>query len=206
LLKKQTEKLNSGAEESKSSNEPQKAIITLKPQKGKDILENASPAIKARFNKMVNKAAEENKSNEPEKTIKLDPNTPPPKKASQLAQEYLEKVGKPRSNPSTPVTITRKQLEYKEDDDEGGGYDSDKTDVLGEIITVADNLKPIYIKAQKYLVSTELKDLKNSVNLKDTNIKAYDKLNKFLAQITGKPSEIKKIGTLRKKLLVQFKT
>ena len=101
LLKKQTEKLSRGVEESKS--DPQKAIITLKPQKGKDILENASPAIKARFHKMVNKVAEESKSNDPQKTIiKLDPNTPPPKKASQLAQEYLEKVGKPRSNPSTP--------------------------------------------------------------------------------------------------------
>ena len=86
------------------------------------------------------------------------------------------------------------------------GYESDKTEVPGmEPITVATHLQPIYVKAQKYLNGEDLKGLVNSVNLKDTNIKAYDKLNKYLAQITGKPSDIKKIGTLRKKLLIQFK-
>jgi hypothetical protein len=72
-------------------------------------------------------------------------------------------------------------------------------------ITVADNLKPIYLKAQTLLQSNNLINLENRVNLFSTNVKAYTKLNKYLSDITGKPSEIKKIGTLRKKLVVQFK-
>jgi hypothetical protein len=92
------------------------------------------------------------------------------------------------------------------DDDDDSGYDSDRTDVPGmQPITVADNLKPIYLKAQQYLERDTLVKLENRVNLKDTNLKAYTKLNKYLSDITGKPSDFKKIGTLRSKLLVQFK-
>ena len=62
------------------------------------------------------------------------------------------------------------------------------------------------MKAQKILNSKNFKDLKNSVNLKDTNETAYKELNKCLSDITGKPSDLKKIGTLRCKLLIKFKT
>ena len=164
FAKKQTEKLSRGVEESKS--EPQKAIITLKPpsqpQKGKDILENASPAIKARFHKMVNKVAEESKSNDPQKTIiKLGPNTPPPpKKASQLAQEYLEKVGKPRSNPSTPVTVTRKQLEFNDEDE----YDSDSSTVNNDVYTPAHEHIPFFAKAYKILNHKDIFNLPDNKN------------------------------------------
>ena len=74
-----------------------------------------------------------------------------------------------------------------------------------EPITVADNIKPFYLKAQTLLQSNNLVNLENRVNLFTTNVKAYTKLNKYLSDITGKPSDVKKIGTLRKHLLVQFK-
>ena len=70
---------------------------------------------------------------------------------------------------------------------------------------MADNLKPYYLNAQKYLRREELRDLKNSVNLKDTNEKAYKKLNEYYKSITGKDNDIKKIGTFRAKLLVNFR-
>ena len=98
-----------------------------------------------------------------------------------------------KSRPASPVKTTN-------DDD----YDSDNTTVNNDTITVADNLKPIYQKAQATLNKDKYKDLPNKTNLYNTNPKLYKKLNDALAAITGKPSDIKKLGTLRQKLLVNF--
>ena len=97
----------------------------------------------------VKSGVEESKSNEPQKTIiKLVPNTPRPqnKAASERAQEYLEKVGKPR----TPVTETRKHIDFKEeeeDDDDDDDDDENKT-VNNDTFSVSDTLKSSFVEAQ----------------------------------------------------------
>ena len=173
--------IKSGVEESKST-EPQKAIITLKP--------TGPPPVKSGGD--------------------ITPPPPPlPLKSPHTVASMRKKIDeiKARSAGNTPETVTRKHLEFEEeDDDDESGYESDKTVVQGmEPITVADNIKPFYLKAQTLLQSNNLVNLENRVNLFTTNVKAYTKLNKYLSDITGKPSDVKKIGTFRKKLLVTFK-
>jgi len=165
---------------------------------------------KAIYKPVLNEIKEMNekkgKKEEPQKaTITLKPTASPEKTPVTVAamQKRIDEL-RAKSAPNSPVTTTRKQIEKQPDDDEG--YDSDKTDVQGmEPITVADNIKPFYLKAQALLQSNNLVNLENRVNLFTTNVKAYTKLNKYLSDITGKPSDVKKIGTLRKHLLVQFK-
>ena len=71
------------------------------------------------------------------------------------------------------------------------------------MITLADKLKPYYLSGIKILNKATLKNLPNDTNIYN-NIKYRDdfiELNKILQIISGKKSDIKKIGTIREKLL-----
>jgi len=163
---------STGVEESKSNNEPKKATITLKP---------TSPP--------------------PDKSSDINTAPPPPPtplKSPHTVASIKKKIDdlKGQSRPTSPIAQTKKQLEYNSDED------SDSTTVNNDTVTVVDELKPIYLQAQKYLEKFE--NEKNSYNLFNNNKKAYEKLNKFMSDITGKPSDIKKLKTFRQKLLVNF--
>ena len=127
--------------------------------------------------------------------------TPPPPthKSPKISLDDMKKkveVLKAKSRPTSPIAQAKKQLNYNED-----SSDDEKT-VNNDTITVADELKPIYLKAQKYLKTLE--NEKNSYNLHNNNKAAYEKLNKYMSEITGKPSDFKKLKTFREKLLVNF--
>jgi hypothetical protein len=83
-------------------------------------------------------------------------------------------VLKAKSRPTSPIAQAKKQLNYNED-----SSDDEKT-VNNDTITVADELKPIYLKAQKYLKTLE--NEKNSYNLHNNNKAAYEKLNKYMTE------------------------
>jgi len=106
-----------------------------------------------------------------------------------------------KSRPASPAKATPAPSGKPTGDED---YDSDTTTVNNDTITVADNLKPYYQKAQNILTDKKYKDLPNSTNIANTNPKLYNDLNDLITKITGKPSDIKKIGTLRKKLMVNF--
>ena len=79
--------------------------------------------------------------------------------------------------------------------------------ISGKIQDIEKKVKNIKPKQSNVLLTlnTNQQFKEDDKHLKDTNLKAYTKLNKYLSDITGKPSDFKKIGTLRSKLLVQFK-
>ena len=210
ILQEKQKAKNSGAEESKTSQaddideiakeifrKREERLLKEKARKEKEAIvrKNRNINFKNREKKEAVKSVIDDVLDNVDKHIESKEALKPPSKPPSRAP----------SRSSSPVKSGDGVYESKQTQPDEG-YESDKTEVPGmEPITVATHLQPIYVKAQKYLNGEDLKGLVNSVNLKDTNIKAYDKLNKYLAQITGKPSDIKKIGTLRKKLFVQFK-
>ena len=160
--------------------------------------------VKKRYGLKTGSGVEETKSNEPTPHHPTPENidfTPPPPthKSPKISLDDMKKkveVLKAKSRPTSPISQTKKQLNYNED-----SSDDEKT-VNNDTITVADELKPIYLKAQKYLKTLE--NEKNSYNLHNNNKAAYEKLNKYMTEITGKPSDFKKLKTFREKLLVNF--
>ena len=147
------------------------------------VIDRFQKKVKKRYQlKLGSKGVEESKSNEPKKApITLKPTSPPPDKS--------EDTPPPPPPLKSPHTVE-------------SDSDSDSTTVNNDTITVSDALKPIYLKAQKYLETFE--NEKNSYNLFNNNKKAYEKLNKYMSDITGKTSDIRKLKTFRQKLLVNF--
>ena len=137
-------------------------------------------------------------TNTPQKAIITQKETTPPP-----VKPLSKVISQPQTTPTKPAASNEKK---SSDSDDEKGYDSESTTVVGDAITVSDTVKPFYEKAQKILNSKTLKDLKNSANLKNVHPDAYVKLNEIYSKITNKPQDIKKIGTLRKHLLVNFKT
>ena len=137
-------------------------------------------------------------TNTPQKAIITQKATTPPP-----VKPLSKVISQPQTTPTKPAASNEKK---SSDSDDEKGYDSESTTVVGDVITVSDIVKPFYEKAQKILNSKTLKDLKNSANLKNDHPDAYVKLNEIYSKVTNKPQDIKKIGTLRKHLLVNFKT
>jgi len=121
FAKKQTEKLNSGVEESKT--DPQKAIITLKT--------TGPPPVKSGGDKTP------------------PPPPPLPLKSPHTVASMRKRIDeiKARSAGNTPVTDLRKHLELEEENE---NVDDDKT-VNNDVYSVSDTLKPSFIEAHKIL-------------------------------------------------------
>jgi len=156
------------------------------------------------FQEKLNNAFKESKLKTPSKTTSRAPSrAPSPQPTTPSKPSSRAPSPQPIKTPTKPAASNEKK---SSDSDDEKGYDSESTTVVGDAITVSDTVKPFYEKAQKILNSKTLKDLKNSANLKNVHPDAYVKLNEIYSKVTNKPQDIKKIGTLRKHLLVNFKT
>ena len=165
FAKKQTEKLNSGVEESKT--EPQKAIITLKP--------TGPPPVKSGGDKTP-----------------LPP--PPPLKSPHTVASMRKRIEdlKAKSASNSPVTDTRKHLEFEEEDE---NVDDDKT-VNNDTFNVSDTLKSSFVEAHEIL--NKFTGEKDGYSIKEKNPDDFVRLNELCDKILNKPKGTNKWATFRK--------